>query len=81
MPVSLRHKAIRLGCRDQCTQHGVAVFFDLRARQLVNRLQRLLRRRRLLPLPGLIRLERHHPQRRQRRVVSAAGAPLRRRTG
>ena len=69
---------VSLGRRDQRPQYGMTVFLDFGPGQQIRRLRDLLwRRRGLTALPGLIRLERHHPQRGQRRIIGAAGTTLR----
>ncbi|MNV30131.1 hypothetical protein D3C71_1213870 [compost metagenome] len=70
--------AIGLGRGNQCPQDRMAVFLGLRAGQQVHGPWRFLRRRGLTALPGLVRLERHHAQGRQRGIIGAAsGTTLR----
>ncbi|CAI9001605.1 hypothetical protein EMIT0P265_90190 [Pseudomonas zeae] len=69
---------VSLGRRDQRAQYSVAVLLDFRAGKQIGRLRDLLRcRTRLAALPRLIRLERHHAQRRERRIIGPAGTILR----
>ncbi|MNP07924.1 hypothetical protein D3C76_999730 [compost metagenome] len=68
--------AIGLGSGNQSPQDRMAVVLSFRARQLVNRTHGLRRGRGLRALPGLIGLERHHPQRGQGRVVGTARPAL-----
>ena len=68
--------AVGLRGRDQCTQDRVAVGFGFGAVELVDGLECRLWLGGLLALPGLIRLESHHSQGGQRRIVHPASTPL-----